>query len=52
MWFAETTNINKLQVIQSAALRIWLGCPKAIPISAMEIDFGVKRLDLNIKRQI
>ena len=41
---AAKTHINKLQLIQSSALRICLGCPKSTPTSAMEVELNVEHL--------
>lgn len=48
---AAKTHINKLQLIQSAALRICLGCPKTTPISAKEIELAIEPIDLLLEKQ-
>ena len=47
---AATTLIDKLQLVQTAALRTCLGCPKTTSITAMEIELNVHPADMYIKK--
>lgn len=53
VWGSATAHhIRKVHLIQAAALRIALGCPKLSPTAAMEVEFSVEPIDLYIKIHI